>query len=166
MLQPAIEILDTHRIMAISTLRADGWPQTTVVGYANQGWAVYFLILKNSQKYANIWRDDRISFAVVKETTDLRDHKAVYVGAHALELTNEEEREHGWRLMVGRHPNLASFEMPDPSVTALMHAMCKHVSVLDYTLGLGHTETLTVQDDGTVIAEEAPRTDTWGPIPA
>ena len=27
----AIEILDTQRTMAISTLRADGWPQTTIV---------------------------------------------------------------------------------------------------------------------------------------
>ena len=166
MLQPAIEILDTHRIMAVSTLRADGWPQTTVVGYANDGWAVYFLILRNSQKYANIGHDDRISFAVVKATAELSDHKAVYAGAHALEVTEEEERERGWRLLVERHPNLAGFEMPDPSVTALMRAVCKHVSVLDYTLGLGHTEALTVQDNGTVVAAEAPRTDTWGPIPA
>jgi hypothetical protein len=33
----AIEILNSHRIMAISTLRPDGWPQTTIVGYANEG---------------------------------------------------------------------------------------------------------------------------------
>ena len=33
----AIQILDGHRLMAISTVRSDGWPQTTVVGYANIG---------------------------------------------------------------------------------------------------------------------------------
>jgi len=32
----AIEILDTQRTMAISTLRPDGWPQTTIVGYVNE----------------------------------------------------------------------------------------------------------------------------------
>lgn len=48
MLQPAIEILDSQGIMSISTLRPDGWPPTTVVGYANEevsgiaaGWGQY-----------------------------------------------------------------------------------------------------------------------------
>ena len=37
MQENAIEILNSHSTMAISTLRADGWPQTTIVGYANDG---------------------------------------------------------------------------------------------------------------------------------
>lgn len=160
MLQPAIEIMDTHRIMAISTSRLDGWPQTTIVGYVNDGWTVYFLILRNSQKFANIQRDDRISFAIGAEAIELEDHKAVYAGARASEVTDEEERERCWRLLVERHPNLAGFDLPDPSVTALMRAVCKHVSVLDYSLGLGHTEALTVQDDGSVISEER-RMELW-----
>jgi nitroimidazol reductase NimA-like FMN-containing flavoprotein (pyridoxamine 5'-phosphate oxidase superfamily) len=64
MLQPAIDILDRHRMMAISTVRPDGWPQTTMVGYANDGWDVYFLIFRESQKFNNISRDDRVSIAV------------------------------------------------------------------------------------------------------
>ena len=36
--QPAITILNANRIMTIATVRADGWPQTTMVGYANEGW--------------------------------------------------------------------------------------------------------------------------------
>jgi len=30
-------ILDHHRNMTIATLRPDGWPQATTVGYANDG---------------------------------------------------------------------------------------------------------------------------------
>lgn len=165
MLQPAIEILDSQRVMAISTLRTDGWPQTTIVGYANDGWMVYFLILRSSQKFENIQRDDRISFAVGDEATKLSEHRAVYAAARALEVTDQKERMQGWKLLVERHPNLAGFEIPDPAVTALMRAMCKHVSVLDYSIALGHTDALTVQDDGTVLTE-APRTHLWGPIPA
>lgn len=166
MLQPAIEILNANRTMAVSTVRPDGWPQTTIVGYANDGWAVYFLILRNSQKFANIGHDDRISFAVASEAIDLNEHKAVYVGAHAVEMTAEEERERGWRLLVERHPNLAGFERPDPIVTALMRARCEHVSVLDYTVALGHTEALTVQSDGTVIATKPSEEEIWRPIPS
>lgn len=165
MLQPAIAILDSQKTMAISTLRADGWPQTTIVGYANEGWTVYFLILRSSQKFLNIQSDDRISFAVSDNATELSEHKAVYASAHASEVIDQRDREHGWRLLVDRHPNLAAFEMPDPAVTALMRAVCKHVSVLDYSIGLGHTEALTIEDDGMVVAEPA-RTDLWGPIPA
>ena len=40
--QPAIAILNANRIMAISTVRPDGWPQTTVVGYANRGFDIFF----------------------------------------------------------------------------------------------------------------------------
>ena len=40
----AIAILDAHRVMAVSTIRPDGWPQVTIVGYANDGLLLYFLI--------------------------------------------------------------------------------------------------------------------------
>lgn len=147
MLQPAIKILDSQRLMAISTVRPDGWPQTTIVGYANQGWAIYFEIFRSSQKFANIAHDDRISIAVSGEPESMSDIKAVYAGAHAAEVTDEKERKLAWRLLVDRHPNLSDFAPPDGSEQALMRADCKYVSVLDYSLGIGHTEALTIGAD-------------------
>lgn len=32
-----LALLDRHRIMTIVTLRPDGWPQATTVGYINEG---------------------------------------------------------------------------------------------------------------------------------
>ena len=32
-----LALVDQHRIMTIATLRSDGWPQATTVGYANEG---------------------------------------------------------------------------------------------------------------------------------
>jgi hypothetical protein len=32
-----VTLLDQHRIMTIATLRPDGWPQATTVGYVNEG---------------------------------------------------------------------------------------------------------------------------------
>lgn len=89
----AIRILDTHRIMAISTLRPDGWPQTTIVGYANIGLTVHFLIFRSSQKFANIQRDARISIAIGEEPRDVRELNAVYAGARVSEVTNAGNRE-------------------------------------------------------------------------
>jgi nitroimidazol reductase NimA-like FMN-containing flavoprotein (pyridoxamine 5'-phosphate oxidase superfamily) len=140
----AIRILDSHRILAISTVRPDGWPQTTIVGYANEGWVIYFLVLRSSQKFANIQRDDRVAIAIGGEPRDLRELKAVYAGAHANEVTDLKQGEHAWRLLVQRHPNLADLGLPEGSETALMRAVCKYVSVLDYSQGMGHTEALTI----------------------
>lgn len=148
MLQPAIEILNSHRMMAVSTIRPDGWPQTTIVGYANEGWTVYFLILRSSQKFANIERDNRISIAIGSEPSYLSDIKAVYAGAHAFEVKDEGKRKLAWTLLSDRHPNLADFGVPDQGDTALMGAACKYVSMLDYSKGIGHTEALTVGENG------------------
>jgi nitroimidazol reductase NimA-like FMN-containing flavoprotein (pyridoxamine 5'-phosphate oxidase superfamily) len=147
-LQPAIEILNAHRMMAVSTNRPDGWPQTTIVGYANEGWRLYFLIFRSSQKFANIQRDDRVAVAVSGETSFLSEIKAVYAGAHAGEVSDPKERANAWMLLLERHPNLADFGLPDNSETALMRAQCKYVSVLDYSKGIGHTEALTVGENG------------------
>jgi nitroimidazol reductase NimA-like FMN-containing flavoprotein (pyridoxamine 5'-phosphate oxidase superfamily) len=32
-----LALLDQHRIMTVATLRPDGWPQATTVGYVNEG---------------------------------------------------------------------------------------------------------------------------------
>lgn len=143
----AIAILDTHRTMAISTARADGWPQTTIVGYANEGLAIFFLIFRASQKFANIARDDRVSIAVGEEPPDIRLAKAVYAGATASEVTDPEQREHAWRLISERHTNLIGVSRPDWSQVALVRANCLHLSVLDYSRGLGHSDALHVASE-------------------
>ncbi len=143
--QPALEILDDNRIMSIATVRADGWPQSTIVGYANDGWRLYFLISRTSQKFANISHDNRISVSVGHEPRQLRDIKAVYAGCCAREVTDTRERSHAWQLLAKRHPNLTDLAPPQKDEVATMVAECRYVSVLDYSLGLGHTEALTIE---------------------
>lgn len=139
----AIRILDGHRLAAISTVRPDGWPQTTVVGYANIGLVIYFLIFRSSQKFANIAKDNRISIAVAPEPSGLSGLQAVYAGALASEVVDPAEREQAWRLLRERHPNLADFDQPPTSETAMMQANCKYVSVLDYANSWGEVERFT-----------------------
>lgn len=146
--------------MAIATIRPDGWPQTTIVGYANDGLILYFLISRTSQKLANIEHDDRVSVAVGEEPADFHQLKAVYAGCHASEVTDDEQRERAWRLLMQRHPNLRDYEIPDKSAAAMMRAACKYVSILDFTQGLGHTDGLTV-GSGIALMDPA-RTDDWG----
>jgi nitroimidazol reductase NimA-like FMN-containing flavoprotein (pyridoxamine 5'-phosphate oxidase superfamily) len=143
--QPAIGILNANRIMTIATVREDGWPQTTMVGYANEGFRVYFLIYRTSQKFKNIARDNRVSISVGHEPRELRDIRAVYAGCHAEEVTDLAERSFAWKLLAERHPNLTDLAPPGTAEVATMKAECKHLSVLDYSQGLGHTESLTIE---------------------
>lgn len=158
--EKAIAILDAHRIMSIATVRPDGWPQNTVVGYANDGLLVYFLVSRTSQKFANIERDGRVAISVAREPDDIRKIRAVYAGAEASEVTDEDQRERAWKLLAERHPNLAAFELPDRARSAMMRAMCKYISILDFSEGLGHADELTV-GAGIALMEPA-RADDWG----
>lgn len=149
----AIRILNAHQTMAISTVRPDGWPQTTIVGYANRGFDIVFLIYRTGQKWANIQHDDRISIAVATEPLELSRLQAVYAGGHAQEIVDEDERQEAWRQLMQRHANLAGAQIPEASEGVFMRAKCKYVSVLDFTQGLGYREQLTV--DGNVGATVA-----------
>ena len=65
--QQIIDLLNGNRIMTIATNRADGWPQATVVGYANDGLIIYCHVARDSQKFANITRDPRVSLTIAKD---------------------------------------------------------------------------------------------------
>jgi nitroimidazol reductase NimA-like FMN-containing flavoprotein (pyridoxamine 5'-phosphate oxidase superfamily) len=142
--QPAIEILSANRLMTIATIRPDGWPQATIVGYANEGWSLYFLINRDSQKFANILRDNRVAVTVGSEPPEVAQIRAVYAGCEAFELAGLGERSRAWSLLASRHPNMTDLAPRQSPEVATMVARCRHVSVVDYSQGLGHTEAVTV----------------------
>jgi nitroimidazol reductase NimA-like FMN-containing flavoprotein (pyridoxamine 5'-phosphate oxidase superfamily) len=142
--QPALTILSANRIMSIATVRPDGWPQATIVGYANEGFRLYFLIYRDSQKFENISRDHRVAVTVGEEPSELNAIKAVYAGCEVREVTDLNERGRAWMLLAKRHPNLTDLAPPQAAEVATMVAECRYVSVLDYSQGLGHSESLVL----------------------
>ena len=82
-----LELLATHRIMTVATLRPDGWPQATTVGYVNEGLTIYFLCGLDSQKARNISRDDRISLTIDHDTPDLMAITGLSMAARATAVT-------------------------------------------------------------------------------
>jgi nitroimidazol reductase NimA-like FMN-containing flavoprotein (pyridoxamine 5'-phosphate oxidase superfamily) len=132
--------------MTVATNRQDGWPQATIVGYANEGFRIYFLIFRTSQKFANISRDNRIAITVGQEPASLRDVKAVYAGCTVSEVTDIAERSRAWQLLAQRHPQLTDLAPPGTDDVATMAADCRYVSVLDYSKGIGAMESFTVEE--------------------
>ena len=78
-----LTLLDQHRVMTIATLRPDGWPQATTVGYVNEGLTLYFLCGLDSQKAANLARDDRVSLTIDHDTPDLMAITGLSMAARA-----------------------------------------------------------------------------------
>ncbi len=158
--QKAVEILNQYRLMAIATLRADGWPQATMVSYANDGLLLYFIVSRSSQKYANIERDSRVSIVVGRDFEDLSQIKALSIAANASEVRDPRQREQAIDLVLERHPALAKLPRPDLKHSAVMRAYCSIVTILDYSKGFGHADLLTVSPGGVEMTPA--RDDDWG----
>ena len=161
--QKAVEILEQYRLMAIATLRADGWPQATMVSYANDGLLLYFVVSRTSQKYANIVRDSRVSIVVGRDFEDPSQIRALSIAANASEVRDPAQRERAIDLILERHPALAGLPRPDTKYSAVMRAYCSIVTILDYSKGFGHADLLTVAPGGVEMTPA--RDDEWGFTP-
>lgn len=157
----AIDILDRDRLMAVATIRPDGWPQCTMVGYANEGILIYFVISRQSQKFANIEKDDRVSLVVGHDFHDPSTIKALSIAARASEVRDPKQRQRAVKLLLERHPGLERLEPPSHDHSAVMRANPEIITVLDYSKGFGHADLLTVGPGG-FVEMTAARDDDWG----
>jgi nitroimidazol reductase NimA-like FMN-containing flavoprotein (pyridoxamine 5'-phosphate oxidase superfamily) len=140
-----LTLLDQHRIMTIATLRPDGWPQATTVGYVNEGTTLYFLCGLDSQKAKNLARDDRISLTIDHDTADLMAITGLSMAAHAHAVTDRTEAEKVLRMLPLKYPDAPPLPMKMPSrdEVRLFRVMPTVISVLDYSKGFGHTDLVT-----------------------
>lgn len=156
--QQIIDLLNEYRIMTIATNRPDGWPQATVVGYANDGLFIYCLIARAGQKWANILRDPRVSISIAKDTRDPMHIKGLSMAARAAEVTDAAERERVGALIVQRYPEYKTMPSPAAMEMPMVRFTPEIVSILDYTKGFGHTDLVRTADVNLPEVIESPRT--------
>jgi general stress protein 26 len=138
-------LLDQQRIMTVATLRPDGWPQATTVGYANEGLTLYFLCGLDSQKARNLALDDRVSLTIGHDTSDLMTITGLSMAGHAQAVTDRAEAEKVLRMLPQKYPDSAPLPMPmpGPDDIRLFRVTPMVISVLDYSKGFGHTDLVT-----------------------
>lgn len=146
-----LALLDEHRIMTVATLRPDGWPQATTVGYVNDGLTLWFLCGKDSQKAMNLSRDNRVSITIDHDTPDIMAITGLSMAAHAHRVTDLAEARRVIERMPLKYPDAppqtASLAMPSPDDVAIFRLEPLVVSVLDYTRGFGHTDLVRCRDE-------------------
>ena len=140
-----LTVLDQHRIMTIATLRPDGWPQATTVGYANEGLILYFLCGLDSQKAANLARDNRVSLTIDHDTPQVMEITGLSMAARAQAVVDPGEAEKVLRLLMLKYPEQHSMPlpMPTPADVRIFRVTPMVISVLDYSKGFGHTDLIT-----------------------
>jgi len=141
-----LDLLDEHRIMTLATLRPDGWPQATTVGYVHDGLRLYFLCGLDSQKADNLARDDRVSLTIDHDTSDLMAIVGLSMAAHARAVEDREEAQMVLQLLARQYPEQTELPvaMPTPEDVRIYRVTPTVISVLDYAKGFGHTDQVTL----------------------
>src|SRR6185312_12846421 len=99
-----LTLLDQHRIMTVATLRPDGWPQATTVGYVNEGLTLYFLCGLDGQKAKNLARDNRVSLTIDHDTADLMTITGLSMAAYAQAVHDPAEAARILRILPQKYP--------------------------------------------------------------
>ena len=138
--------MDQHRIVTIATLRPDGWPQATTVGYANEGLTLYFLCGRDSQKAANLARDDRVSLTIDHDTPQVMEITGLSMAARAQVVVDPTEGEKALPMLMLKYPQQQGplpLPMPTPADVRIFRVTPTVISVLDYPKGFAHTDLVT-----------------------
>jgi nitroimidazol reductase NimA-like FMN-containing flavoprotein (pyridoxamine 5'-phosphate oxidase superfamily) len=140
-----LTLLDQHRIMTIATLRPDGWPQATTVGYANEGLTIYFLCGPDSQKARNLARENRVSLTIDHDTPQVMEITGLSMAAHAQAVVDSTEAAKALGLLMLKYPQQDSIPlpMPSPKDVRIFRVTPTVISVLDYSKGFAHTDLVT-----------------------
>jgi general stress protein 26 len=136
-----LDLLQTHNILTLATVRDDGYPQATTVGYIHEGLTLYIGTFPHAQKVANIRRCPKVSLTIDRDYDDWSQIKGLSMGGTAEILTDPEEIHRVGALFTAKFPQLAALPVPeDPASIVLIKITPIVISVLDYTKGFGHTE--------------------------
>ena len=135
-----LKLLKQHNIMSLATVRADGYPQTTTVGYANDGLDLYFCCYSLSQKVRNLKRSPKVSLTIDHDTRNWARIKGLSMGARARVLSKRGDVTRALKLLARKFPEMRKLTPDDLAETAFVKVTPKVISVLDYSKGFGHTD--------------------------
>jgi general stress protein 26 len=151
-----LHLLDNHRVMTIATNRPDGWPQATMVDYVNDGFMLYCIVARDTQKCANVLRDPRVSIAIGSDAAQPLDIKGLSLAGTASVVAEVDELEHVNRLRLRRFPEFEAVpavvlregalqraaRQESGAAVVLLRIAPEIVSVLDYSKGFGRSDLL------------------------
>ncbi len=161
MLDKVIEILRDNRLATLATVDPDGWPHCTMIGIAHEEISLFFVIARNSQKFIDIGRDDRVSLAIGRDVIDPSSIRALTIKARAKIIQDPLKRNKAIELLHDKRPALKRLQEPNDLESAVMVAMPEEIRLLDYSTGYGHSVLIKLDTQGRILDTEE-QVHNWG----
>ncbi len=139
-----LDVMESASDLTLATLRPDGYPQATTVSFAHDGLNLYAGIGKHSQKASNIRHNNKVSLTINLPYQDWRAIKGLSMSALAEIMEDGAAVASAKACLLKRFPQIA--EWGDAALendVAFLKITPQVISILDYSKGFGHTETVT-----------------------
>lgn len=138
--------LRRNRVMTLATVRPDGFPQATIVAFANDGLTLFVAVDSSSQKARNIRRNGKVSVAIGRDQADWGRITGLSLAGRARVLRRIEDLERARSRLLARFPQMMALGAADQfEGWAFIEIVPFVVSVLDYSKGFGHTELVELE---------------------
>lgn len=134
-----LDLLAHHNIMALATIRPDGFPQATTVYYVNDGLTLYFATDPTSQKAGNLKLNNKVSVAITGETENAYKLKALSLSGTAAKVVDPERVAEMQILLFKTIPAAKQFAPIDAKQLIIYAIRPIAVSLVDYAAGYGKT---------------------------
>lgn len=160
-----LTLLGENRTLCVATIRPDGWPQATMVGYIHDDLTLYFAVARSSQKFANILRDPRVSIAIGHDTP--KRIRGLSLAARVTEVIDHAEIARINGLLHERYPAQTIFA-PREASAAVLKATPLVVSIVNLARGPGKPQLVALESETRLrpveqVEAAAPRA--YGPPP-
>jgi len=137
-----LDVLKSQHLMALATVRPDGYPQATMVNYIHDDLTIYFAADAASQKAGNIKINAKVSIAIASETTDFRKLRGLSLAGLAKRVADNQRAEELRLRLFRRLPQSRRFVPEDPNQLAVFEIEPVAISLIDYASGFGTSHLL------------------------
>lgn len=142
------DMLQRHAVMTLATIRADGFPQATVVAYVSDGMTLYFVAGPDAQKIDNIRRCDKVSLTIQRDVEDWNKIAGLSMAAVAEEVADAQELRRVLEWFTTKFPAFASL-LPtlDPGEVVVVRLLPKTVALIGGVDDIGDGDVVELWKD-------------------
>ena len=142
-----ISYLDSHRHMALATVKDDGSPYCSIVSYVNKGLTIFFMTDPSSQKGKNIQFCPKVGVAISEDYLDWDKIEGVQLTGSVEWITDQTELKQVQQMFAQKFPQVHKY-LSGYGVTIdiipFLRITAKSINYLDYSKGFNHWDTLAL----------------------
>jgi pyridoxine/pyridoxamine 5'-phosphate oxidase len=142
-----ISYLDSHRHMALATVKDDGSPYCSIVSYVNKGLTIFFMTDPSSQKGKNIAFCPKVGVAISEDYLDWDKIEGVQLTGSVEWITDPAGLKEVQQMFAQKFPQvhkyLAGYGLTI-DIIPFLRITAKSINFLDYSKGFNHWDTLAL----------------------